>query len=149
MMRFHKISNYSYDKKRFLRIQRQSRELIIPLAFSHKTSALGDFAGVIVPKDWLILTYLKGEEAPARVAHGGGDEGDRLVVEEAAVRVRAPVRHSVLHLGRSIMNYDTIPVSLLDCNIHLSPTLPMMEWNPKSTEIPLILIWIYKIIECN
>ena len=47
-----------------------------------------------------MVTDLKGEEAPARVAHGGGDEGDRLVVEEAAVRVRAPVRHRVLHLGR-------------------------------------------------
>ena len=31
-MRFYKMGNYSYDKKRFLRIQRQSRELIIPLA---------------------------------------------------------------------------------------------------------------------
>ena len=34
MMRFYKMGNYSYDKKRILRIQRQSRELIIPLAFS-------------------------------------------------------------------------------------------------------------------
>ena len=33
-MRFYKMGNYSYDKKRILRIQRQSRELIIPLAFS-------------------------------------------------------------------------------------------------------------------
>ena len=32
-MRFYKMGNYSYDKKRFLRIQRQSLELIIPLAF--------------------------------------------------------------------------------------------------------------------
>ena len=32
MTRFYKMGNYSYDKKRILRIQRQSRELIIPLA---------------------------------------------------------------------------------------------------------------------
>ena len=33
MMRFYKMGNYSYEKERFLRIQRQSRQLIIPLAW--------------------------------------------------------------------------------------------------------------------
>ena len=33
MIRFYKMGTYSYDKERFLRIQRQSCELIIPLAY--------------------------------------------------------------------------------------------------------------------
>ena len=35
-MRFYKMGNYSYNKKRILRIQRQSQELIIPLAYYSK-----------------------------------------------------------------------------------------------------------------
>ena len=46
-MRFYKMGNYSYDKKRFLRIQRQSRELIIPLAYS-----LGSVASLLLAKPY-------------------------------------------------------------------------------------------------
>ena len=47
-------------------------------------------------------SHLKREEAPARV-HGGGDEGDRLVVEKAAVGVRGS-RGMYLRAGRKYMN---------------------------------------------
>ena len=43
MMRFYKMGNYSYDDKRFLRIQRQSRELIIPLASNDTSFIMQDF----------------------------------------------------------------------------------------------------------
>ena len=45
-------------------------------------------------------SHLKREEAPARV-HGGGDEGDRLVVEKAAVGVRGS-RGMYLRAGRKM-----------------------------------------------
>ena len=83
MMRFYKMGNYSYDKKRILRIQRQPRELIIPLALNWNWKATAarwaslpnDDRGVnLIGAAIILLWEWRNERGAGR---GGSDSGDR------------------------------------------------------------------------
>ena len=89
------MGNYSYDKKRFLQIQRQSLELIIPLAFCSFPLQLRppvrrgerDGAGDVGRDALLVL------QAAARAGRGRGQRRHRR--RSRRLHQRLPPRHRV------------------------------------------------------